>query len=371
MSMRKAVIFARVSDMEMEMSNNEVIDIELVKLRKYAKVNNFNVLKEFSSIEDFWQIEEKGLTGSPKFLEITNFIKSQQEKFFVICYAEFDRRGSDPEIEKQFKELLLQQKIEIKNYRHPCFKEPVNHAKIWRYISLPKFIDLLQSHTMFFTRGDVMRVLDKAEGTVFTKRSLEIHEILKQMKSDEVVVKHPNFSRTAGDLLESDRVINDFNEAIAIKQKFINCWHMNEDESFAMWKIYSDDFGVRIESTYQNLCDGFEDEKWGFYNEDGKNKIYIGEVDYIDRAKQTIPQDYGFRPYLNKGRQFSYEQELRCIIYDSKGQALNQRAKVNLDKLINKICINPFAPSWFESSVKNLCEKYGFNPNKVQQSNLN
>lgn len=355
----KAVILARVSDQDKHLLQNR-----LLKLREYAGRNGYEVIKEFEAVEDL------DFGDSQKFLEVMNFIKSQEGKFFVICYAEFYGK-SGTKIDNEFRDLLSKQKIEIKNYCHPCFREPQNpNTKIWRYISLPKLIDLLQTNTLFFTRGDIMRALDKAEGSVFTKRSLEIHEMLRGMKQDEVVVKYPNFSRTAGDILQSDQVINNFNETIAIKQKFINCWHMNEDESFAMWKIYSDDFGVCIESTYQNLCDSFEDEKWGFYNEDVKGKIYIGEVDYIDRAKETIPQDFGFRPYLSKGRQFSYEQELRCIIYDSQGQSLNQRATINLNTLVNKIRVNPFAPFWFERNIKNLCEKYGFDPNKVKQSNL-
>lgn len=367
----KAIIFVRVPIEEMESSDDSYLTNQLTKLRKYAKANNFEILKEIVSKESFYAIEDSGLTGSPEFLEVINLIKSQDQKIFVIHYAEFYGNNPIPHIDKQFRELLSEGKIAIKSYRHPCFIEPENDAKIWRYINLPKFIDLLQTHTLFFTRGDIMRTLDKAEGSLFTKRTLEIHEILRGKKQDEIVIEDPNFSRTAGDILYYDQILNNFNET-AIKHKWINCWHMNEDESFAMWKIYSEDFGVCIESTYENLCDSFEDEKWGVYNQEGKNnKIYIGKVDYIDRDKQTIPQDYGFRPVLHKGRQFAYEQELRCIIYDSENQPLNQRAKVNLDKLINKIRINPFAPSWFEASVKNLCEKYGLDPSKVKQSNLN
>ncbi len=164
MNIRKAVIFARTSDGYMDATGGKAIETQLSKLRKYAQKNDFEVLKEFTTIESCPEPSDRGLTGSPVFLNVMNFIKLQKNKIFVICYEEFNRENCDLEIEERFKELLSQQKIEIKNYRHPCFKEPSGHTKIWRYVSLPKFIDLLQSSELFFTRGDFMRALDKYSG---------------------------------------------------------------------------------------------------------------------------------------------------------------------------------------------------------------
>ena len=145
---------------------------------------------------------------------------------------------------------------------------------------------------------------------------------------------------------------------------------MGDFENFAMWKIYSDAFGVAIESTYEALCDSFADDEWDFYRE--PKKIYIGKVHYIDHNTAILPQDNAFWPYMHKMREFSYEQELRCIISDwgISPKASGIKPKINLDDLIKKIYVSPFAPEWFKSSMEDLCEKYGVSSKKVVQSSL-
>jgi len=41
----------------------------------------------------------------------------------------------------------------------------------------------------------------------------------------------------------------------------INCWHMNDHESAAMWKLYlKSDEGIAIQSTYRKLKDAITDD---------------------------------------------------------------------------------------------------------------
>ena len=53
----------------------------------------------------------------------------------------------------------------------------------------------------------------------------------------------------------------------------VNCWHENEHESAAMWKLYIKSVeGIAIQSTYSKL-------KKSFINDE---IIFIGKVKYID-----------------------------------------------------------------------------------------
>ena len=344
----KAVLFIRTLESKNINSNAE-------KLRTYANQNGYQILQEFVSKEGSTTLKNSGLTGVSAFIDVTDFIESQKEKIFVICHNEFFLKNPNPEIEERFNKLKLEQKVEIKNYCHPCFSEPSDNEKIWRYINLPKFLDLIQSKTLFFTRADIIRKMDKYEGSIFTKKHLEFHDYLKN-NPEEIITIAPNFTRKSKELLETDIILNNHNERIFIKQNFINCWHMNEFENFAMWKIYSENFGVCIQSTYKDLSNCFVDEIWNPYNE--KRRVYIGKVNYINRNEDFISQNNMFWPYIHKGKEFLYEKELRCIINESENKSEFKKIKINIDQLINKIYINPFSPDWFERLIKDVCLKY-------------
>lgn len=42
---------------------------------------------------------------------------------------------------------------------------------------------------------------------------------------------------------------------------YISCWHMNEYESAAMWKLYAKSSdAIAIQTTFQKLCESIGDE---------------------------------------------------------------------------------------------------------------
>ncbi len=353
----KAIILARISSKDL----HQGYSLELIKekLKEYSRRNNYQIIGEFECIED------SDLGESATLLEIINLVKSQKDIVYILAYNNAYTYNNQFPVGQQLQELIANKKIEFKSYCHPCFKEPVNNnIKIWRYINLAKFADLIQTKTLFFTRADFLREMDKHEGRYLTNFSHQLNEML----SKKIIQLPDNFPMPVEMHLSLQAQMDTYNEQKAIKQNFINCWHMSEFENFAMWKIYSELFGVSIQSTYQRLCDSFIGDKWNFYNE--KSKIYIGEVIYIDRNRSVIPQNFGFWPYMHKSIEFLYEHELRCIIWDIENQNENMKIKVNLDNLIDKIYISPFAPPWFKSTVEDLCKTYGVSPQKVHQSNL-
>lgn len=355
---QKAIIFARLSNEDIQ--DGYSLSQTKVNLQEYAQRNNFKVLKEIEAIEDM------DFGESPALLEILEFVEKLDEKVTLVT-EKMDYYNAQSVAGEKLQEFFKQQKIEVKSRCHPCFKEPANtNIKIWRYVNFAKFTDLIQSKTLFFTRADFLRGQDKLEGSYHTKYSQQLNALL--LKGE--ITLPDDFGIPPETFVRMQQASEHYNEETLIKQTFINCWHMADFENYAMWKIYSDNFGVAIETTYRSLSESFSDSKWSFYNE--KHKIYAGKILYIDRNNYMIPRGNAYWPFMHKIREFSYEQELRCVInggYDNMGVA-GIRVYMNLDKLIHKIHISPFAPDWFKASVKDLCLKYDIDPIRVVQSNL-
>jgi len=121
MSVRKAVIFARVSNQQQAEDQNSLKN-QVIKLNDYSKRNNYEIIKEFSFVEDL------DLSKIGKFPDFIDFVKAQQDKIFVICYSEYNA-FSNGELNK----LSSEQKVEIKHYElRPFFKQLLPSKLIYR-----------------------------------------------------------------------------------------------------------------------------------------------------------------------------------------------------------------------------------------------
>jgi hypothetical protein len=352
----KAIIFSRLSNRDV--GSGHSLDTIKSKLRQFAIRSELDVIREFECVEDLDFGHSQTLSA------VLDYVDGIPDNVVIISYhsTNYDNKH---EIGNRLQEFIGKQKVVIKNYCHPCFREPPDdNAKTWRYLNLVKFIDLIQSGTLFFTRADNLRSMDKFEGSALTNFSKQINLLLSEKK----ISLPPDFAIPLDAYLDIQNRREAYNEQTWIRQNFINCWHIADFENFAMWKIYSDTFGVCIQSTFQSLCNSFSDDYWGFY--DDKRKIYVGEVTYINRQASMIPQDNMFWPYMHKGIEFAYERELRCIVWDLNSAKDNIKIKIDLENLIHRVFISPFAPEWFKAVVENLCLKYGIDSTKIHQSTL-
>jgi len=108
---------------------------------------------------------------------------------------------------------------------HPRFLQPENDdVKVWRYMDFTKFIALLNSSCLFFSRVD--RFDDPFEGSWPTINVLERERVPQNLPFDQ----HEMY-------LQGTRRSPDRSQAV-LKLTAVNCWHENEHESAAMWKIY-------------------------------------------------------------------------------------------------------------------------------------
>lgn len=352
---KKAIIIARAP----LNAGEDEINQRNAKLQNYTKENGLDVVKSFSGLEDGL------LHESSLFNQALDFIDNQPDKITVVSYNDFV--GGESDVFEKYLRLIREEKVQLELYAHPCFAEPKNNEiKIWRYLTLPKFIDLLHSRTLFFTRADLLRGEDKAEGSSLTNADLDAIKFFDELSKRNIRIPHQNLANTSiNDLMALSQRTQEVSEELLIKKYFINCWHMNEHESFAMWKIYSEPFGVCVQSTYNSLTRAFNDPEYSFLKHP---KIYSGEVKYINWDSDSMPRDNGFWPVMHKKREFKYENELRCIVWEHNKNVV--KVGVDLDRLIHNIHINPYTPPWFHNVIVSLCEKYGVGANKIVQSRL-
>jgi hypothetical protein len=190
---------------------------------------------------------------------------------------------------------------------HPIFKSPDDsNIKIWRYLDLDKFTSLIDNRALFFSRSDYLG--DKFEGSL-TKVDVSCNDPLL--------------------IPEIRSLQKQFRECI-----WINCWHINEYESDAMWRLYSSsNKGIAIQSTVSRLKKSFEGSNYD---------IMIGSVKYIDYEKDSIPSWNVLSPFLNKRKYFEHERELRAltIFVPTKESSLKGLfVSTNLNTLIENVYV--------------------------------
>ena len=169
---------------------------------------------------------------------------------------------------------------------HPVFIEPDDmHIRIWRYMDFTKFVSMLENKGLFFARSDTLK--DQFEGSYAIYNREMRPTVYKDIFSKDAFDQHSRFCQW----------IRKWTMAL--------CWHMNDHESSAMWKLYSkSNEAIAIQSTYTILKESLYD------NED----IFIGLVSYIDYDKEWLPEGNHFYPFVHKRKSFEHERELRGLI---------------------------------------------------------
>lgn len=231
---------------------------------------------------------------------------------------------------------------------HEVFEIPDDrNCKIWRYMDFTKFVAMLNNKALFFSRADLLG--DSFEGS-FSKENVRVRPIVyKEM------IKSANQAAISS-ILE---VMKKCAEWVR-EWTYINCWHMNEHESAAMWKLYALSCeAIAIQSTYDRLFRCLPDD--GFF---------VGKVKYIDYEKDVIPENNTFYPFVHKRKSFEHEREVRAVhqslpardgklLVGVSNSETGRNVAVNLNDLIECIYLAPRVPLWFSKLVAETIEKYG------------
>lgn len=248
---------------------------------------------------------------------------------------------------------------------HPIFVQPENEdIRVWRYMDFTKFVSFIESRCLYFARAD--KLGDSFEGSL-PKMNVEARKNVKQRILLSPVFPQ-EFRASYSKHIESEGEINQRWR----KHFAINCWHMNEHESAAMWELYlKSSEGIAIQSTYRKLRESILDDE----------KVYLGKVKYIDYEKESIDHYYDpnsandfifnmFSPFIHKRKSFEHEREVRALIEkppttceDQKGNFKDTidcgiKIRVNVERLVEKIYVAPSAPDWFSDLVRTVSQRY-------------
>jgi hypothetical protein len=148
----------------------------------------------------------------------------------------------------------------------------------------------------------------------------------------------------------------------------VSCWHENENESIAMWKLYtSGNDGVAISSTVGRLKGALRD-----FSDD----FLIGRVRYIDHLKADDDDISAYTPVFRKRLSYEHEREVRAVISiiqsnrpltdaleaikstpPEKVQAVPARA--DLATLIETVVLSPEYPPWDRDGIQQIVRSAG------------
>lgn len=231
------------------------------------------------------------------------------------------------------------------------YEKVLPESYLWRYMDLAKFISLISKKKLFFPSAESFEdIFEGAKGTVERKPQWDDF-YLDFFRHAIQTVPGAKPEELTDDYIQtnSKRLLSELETSgeIGRKRTFISCWHCNQYESEAMWKLYSTNVknAIAIQTTYQQLYEAL-----------GKNPgIKIGKVKYIDYSKRFSSINGA---YWYKRKSFEYEQEVRAIIQgkDTSGGGIEK--EIDLEKLISAIYISPYAPKWFGDVVIDIVEKY-------------
>jgi hypothetical protein len=231
---------------------------------------------------------------------------------------------------------------------HPTFVQPSNEdIKVWRYMDFTKLVSLVDSSCLYFVRADKL-------GDPFEGSWPRMNVVARQLIPDDVPKEgRESFAKAMKNM---GGIMKNWPRHVAI-----NCWHMNQYESAAMWKLYlKSDEGIAIQSTYSKLKRSLIDEE----------KVHIGVVRYIDYEEEWIDASNLFSPFIHKRKSFEHEQEVRAIVTkwptgepaDFSKDTINCGLKIKTDikTLVEQIYVAPSAPDWFAELVKAVVTRYGY-----------
>jgi hypothetical protein len=242
-------------------------------------------------------------------------------------------------------------------------------------MDLGKFIWMLQQRALFFARAD--KLGDAYEG-YYTELSAIIGE-------QEHMAQTQEMARMLGlnfDIHQEKEVFKKLLRVIVEKRTkyFVNCWHINEEDSTAMWKLYgSQKESISITSTYQKLCDALP------------NEAFIGEVHYInykrDVIEKSVPSGYGaahaalpLKLIMHKRESYAHEREIRAVLWSEQPETSAKYTEENyglavpidLASVIDAVYIGPAASRMLKKVVDGLLQKYECTRiRECQQSEVN
>lgn len=225
------------------------------------------------------------------------------------------------------------------NFKHDSFPQPTDfNVKVWKYLSLAELLNMVLSESLHFSRLDL---LEDNKNSTFRQ-----------------ICSNPTFAQKTFTLqnMEKESLVV-YYEKIR-KCMFVNCWHLNDDDSELMWKLHSkDNKGIALQTTYLKLAQSLDATPW----------INLGLVRYKDFEKDEFDTSNLLNIATFKDIKYTFENEVRFVIsnsadwYKTKSEDLKTGETLTwkLSEHVDRIFVDPYASKWYFETVKSIIEKLG------------
>lgn len=232
------------------------------------------------------------------------------------------------------------------------YEIPPQAASLWRYMDLAKFLYLLRAKSLYFARLDQLG--DSWEGAKGARSNKQIWDD-HYLRFFQDAIRNPpegyKCDKTQDGIeAEASRLLRqlELGGSNELRTAYVSCWHENEAESEALWRLYcpSNTVGIAIRTTFGDLKLAFDDDL----------SVEIGRVKYLDFRTQFAGVNNSI---FRKRKSLQHEQEVRAVIRDhSENKSLGISRPVSLTSFAKEIVISPFAPAWIESIFGDLLQRY-------------
>jgi hypothetical protein len=243
----------------------------------------------------------------------------------------------------------------------------LDNTRVWRYMTFEHVVSMLKCHSLWFARP--CKFTDKWEGLL-----------------------PPSYYRNARDwTLNNGEDWQEFEEDFTKRWKrrryamFVNCWHIADHESDAMWRLYGN--GIAIQSTIGKLLDHL-------HLNSSSTKLSgpihgYGPVRYYDPEKDVSHESiFGPDDILYKRISFKHENEYRVWFVDNElAEHIERNEEFDeedltppgvqvsispMEQVIERMVIAPETDSSFTKMFKDLCSRYNLSwlGERVEQSYL-
>lgn len=198
-------------------------------------------------------------------------------------------------------------------------------------MDFPKFVSLLEESALYFPQ--IKNLGDPFEGSISNRMVEGFRDVPDEHRG-----------RVESNL-----------QTIGLARSLVraSCWHMNDEESAAMWSLYAQrGQGIAIRSTIGRAKAAVQDTP---------EEVYIGLVQYFNYDTDDIPWDNSMKTAHCKRCSFAHEREVRLTVFDPGSDSPGTLVKVTLPELIEGILVAPQSPNWLERLVQRVLNRYGIN----------
>lgn len=228
----------------------------------------------------------------------------------------------------------------MKIRKHEDLRVPHGRKIVWRYMGLDKFLDLAINQRLYFVNASDLS--DQYEVTLPPYTLKERENALRKQGLD-------------GTALADEMAAFEQAHKPLRNRALVSCWSLGRYESYALWKIYLDGSrtGVAIRTSVTALRHALENG-----GDPQPEELYLAEVEYGD----YLP-DEEINPWTLVSRKrnfYAYENELRLFMLKEEnmaGRVQGRFVRVDLDALVDRIYLSPFAGAWFRKTFEHTLKR--------------